>query len=121
MSLFRKRKVELPDDLVVKTDFTNNDNDQQELVQNQVTSLEQIQTEAKEPYVVTSTYPVMRIGTAQRLLTKVAESMSADMNPINVTLDFLEQIDGRHGVNQEHRYDVDIAIDYAFKNLTVPV
>ncbi len=29
MSLFRKRKVELPDDLVVKTDFTNNDNDQQ--------------------------------------------------------------------------------------------
>lgn len=121
MSLFRKRKVELPDDLVAKTDFTNNDNDQQELVQNQVTSLEQIQTEAKEPYVVTSTYPVMRIGTAQRLLTKVAESMSADMNPINVTLDFLEQIDGRHGVNQEHRYDVDIAIDYAFKNLTVPV
>lgn len=121
MSLFRKRKVELPDDLVVKTDFTNNDNDQQELVQNQVTSLEQIQTEAKEPYVVTSTYPVMRIGTAQRLLTKVAESMSADMNPINVTLEFLEQIDGRHGVNQEHRYDVDIAIDYAFKNLTVPV
>lgn len=121
MSLFRKRKVELPDDLVVKTDFTNNDNDQQELVQNQVTSLEQIQTEAKEPYVVTSTYPVMRIGTAQRLLTKIAESMSADMNPINVTLDFLEQIDGRHGVNQEHRYDVDIAIDYAFKNLTVPV
>lgn len=121
MSLFRKRKVELPDDLVVKTDFTNNDNDQQELVQNQVTSLEQIQTEAKEPYVVTSTYPVMRIGTAQRLLTKVAESMSADMNPINVTLDFLEQIDGRHGVNQEHRYDVDIAIDYAFKNLTAPV
>lgn len=121
MSLFRKRKVELPDDLVVKTDFTNNDNDQQELVQNQVTSLEQIQTEAKEPYVVTSTYPVMRIGTAQRLLTKVAESMSADMNPINVTLDFLEQIDGRHGVNQEHRYDVGIAVDYAFKNLTVPV
>ena len=121
MSLFRKRKVELPDDLVVKTDFTNNDNDQQELVQNQVTSLEQIQTEAKEPYVVTSTYPVMRIGTAQRLLTKIAESMSADMNPINVTLDFLEQIDGRHGVNQEHRYDIDIAIDYAFKNLTVPV
>ena len=83
--------------------------------------MEQIQTEAKEPYVVTSTYPVMRIGTAQRLLTKVAESMSADMNPINVTLDFLEQIDGRHGDNQEHRYDVDIAIDYAFKNLTVPV
>lgn len=121
MSLFRKRKVELPDDLVVKTDFTNNDNDQQELVQNQVKSLEQIQTEAKEPYVVTSTYPVMRIGTAQRLLTKVAESMSADMNPINVTLDFLEQIDGRHGVNQEHRYDVGIAVDYAFKNLTVPV
>ena len=36
MSLFRKRKVELPDDLVVKTDFTNNDNDQQELVQNQL-------------------------------------------------------------------------------------
>ncbi|WP_251953776.1 hypothetical protein [Levilactobacillus brevis] len=121
MSLFRKRKVELPDDLVVKTDFTNNDNDQQELVQNQVKSLEQIQTEAKEPYVVTSTYPAMRIGTAQRLLTKVSEAMSADMNPINVTLDFLEQIDGRHGVNQEHRYDVDIAIDYAFKNLTVPV
>lgn len=121
MSLFRKRKVELPDDLVVKTDFTNNDNDQQELVQNQIKSLEQIQTEAKEPYVVTSTYPVMRIGTAQRLLTKVAESMSADMNPINVNLDFLEQMDGRHGVSQEHRYDVDIAIDYAFKNLTVPV
>lgn len=121
MSLFRKRKVELPDDLVVKTDFTNNDNDQQELVQTQLKNLEKLQTEAKEPYVVTSTYPVMRIGTAQRLLTKVAESMSADMNPINVTLDFLEQIDGRHGVNQEHRYDVDIAIDYAFKNLTVPV
>ncbi|WP_347787068.1 hypothetical protein [Levilactobacillus brevis] len=121
MSLFRKRKVELPDDLVVKTDFTNNDNDQQELVQNQIKSLEQIQTEAKELYVVTSTYPVMRIGTAQRLLTKVAESMSADMNPINVNLDFLEQMDGRHGVSQEHRYDVDIAIDYAFKNLTVPV
>lgn len=120
MSLFRKRKVELPDDLVVKTDFTNNDNDQQELVQTQLKNLEKLQTEAKEPYVVTSTYPVMRIGTAQRLLTKVAESMSADMNPINVTLDFLEQIDGRHGVNQEHRYDVDIAIDYAFKNLTVP-
>lgn len=121
MSLFRKRKVELPDDLVVKTDFTNNDNDQQELVQTQLKNFEKLQTEAKEPYVVTSTYPVMRIGTAQRLLTKVAESMSADMNPINVTLDFLEQIDGRHGVNQEHRYDVDIAIDYAFKNLTVPV
>ncbi|WP_087094253.1 hypothetical protein [Levilactobacillus brevis] len=121
MSLFRKRKVELPDELVVKTDFTNNDNDQQELVQTQLKNLEKLQTEAKEPYVVTSTYPVMRIGTAQRLLTKVAESMSADMNPINVTLDFLEQIDGRHGVNQEHRYDVDIAIDYAFKNLTVPV
>lgn len=121
MSLFRKRKVELPDDLVVKTGFTNNDNDQQELVQTQLKNLEKLQTEAKEPYVVTSTYPVMRIGTAQRLLTKVAESMSADMNPINVTLDFLEQIDGRHGVNQEHRYDVDIAIDYAFKNLTVPV
>lgn len=121
MSLFRKRKVELPDDLVVKTDFTNNDNDQQELVQTQLKNLEKLQTEAKEPYVVTSTYPVMRIGTAQQLLTKVAESMSADMNPINVTLDFLEQIDGRHGVNQEHRYDVDIAIDYAFKNLTVPV
>lgn len=121
MSLFRKRKVELPDDLVVKTDFTNNDNDQQELVQAQLKNLEKLQTGAKEPYVVTSTYPVMRIGTAQRLLTKVAESMSADMNPINVTLDFLEQIDGRHGVNQEHRYDVDIAIDYAFKNLTVPV
>lgn len=121
MSLFRKRKVELPDDLVVKTDFTNNDNDQQELVQTQLKNFEKLQTEAKEPYVVTSTYPVMRIGTAQRLLTKVAESMSADMNLINVTLDFLEQIDGRHGVNQEHRYDVDIAIDYAFKNLTVPV
>ncbi|MCT3582425.1 hypothetical protein [Levilactobacillus brevis] len=121
MSLFRKRKVELPDDLVVKTDFTNNDNDQQELVQTQLKNFEKLQTEAKEPYVVTSTYPVMRIGTAQRLLIKVAESMSADMNPINVTLDFLEQIDGRHGVNQEHRYDVDIAIDYAFKNLTVPV
>lgn len=121
MSLFRKRKVELPDDLVVKTDFTNNDNDQQELVQTQLKNFEKLQTEAKEPYVVTSTYPVMRIGTAQRLLTKVAESMSADMNPINVSLDFLEQIDGRHGVNQEHRYDVDIAIDYAFKNLTVPV
>lgn len=121
MSLFRKRKVELPDDLVVKTDFTNNDNDQQELVQTQLKNLEKLQTEAKEPYVVTSTYPVMHIGTAQRLLTKVAESMSADMNPINVTLNFLEQIDGRHGVNQEHRYDVDIAIDYAFKNLTVPV
>lgn len=121
MSLFRKRKVELPDDLVVKTDFTNNDNDQQELVQTQLKILEKLQTEAKEPYVVTSTYPVMRIGTAQRLLTKVAESMSADMNPINVTLDFLEQIDGRHGVNQEHRYDVGIAVDYAFENLTVPV
>ena len=122
MSLFRKQKVELPDDLVVKVDFANNDNDQQKLVQTQLKTLEKLQTEAKEPYVVTSTYPVMRIGTAQRLLTKIAESMSADMNAIDVNLDFLEQLDGRrHGVSQEHRYDVDIAVDYAFKNLTVPV
>ncbi len=28
---------------------------------------------------------------------------------------------GRHGVNHEHRYDVDIAIDWQAKNLTVLV
>lgn len=122
MSLFKKKaKINLPDDLVVKVDFNQNDHDQQKLVEDQIEALAKYQESQAEEYVIGETYPIMQIGTAQRLLTMIAESMSADMAPLMVNLDFLEQLDGRHGINQEHRYGVDISVDYAFKNLTVPV
>lgn len=121
MPLFRKSKVELPDELVVKIDFQDNDSKQQRLAQDQVELLDKEQSEQKEDYLVSARYPIVRIGTAQRLLQAIAETLSADMAPIKVNLDFLEQVEGRHGYNQEHRYDVTILVDYAFKNLTVPV